>query len=447
MDILFTLLPHVHLLLPLAWASMTLLALSSLLLPAIDRLADHGKLLLPPSSTPQAPPPPLPPPRVGVKDSPLTHTSADNASSSPSRKRKIDAAIASISVPPSLPPSSSLPPSLLHRFLNECYVPKYLFWHFYAWSFLWTSILLLYTVFPPFLPPSFPPSPLVSSASFSSNSRLALVLFLFQALRRLYESLLVFSYGEARMHMAGTEPREEGGGRERTRKKGTHEERVRRRPITSRNHPSLSLTLAPCLFFHPLPAYLVGLVHYTLAGLSLVFDPACASTSLPPSPTSYSAFPSFISTWRVMLPLLLFFFASHQQAGVHFALASLRPPRGMQAPLSGPPSRPPPRPPSHVVPSSFHHWSFSWWICPHYFFESLIYLSLLLLCSSSSTTATTRKLDGREGGMNTSVLWMWVWVTANLTVSAAKSQRWYFQNFPKAARKMRRRALLLPGML
>ncbi|GAB5034701.1 Hypothetical protein NocV09_02100080 [Nannochloropsis oceanica] len=45
-------------------------------------------------------------------------------------------------------------------------------------------------------------------------------------------------------------------------------------------------------------AYLVGLVHYTLAGLSLVFDPACASTSLPPSPTSYSAFPSFISTWR-----------------------------------------------------------------------------------------------------------------------------------------------------
>ena len=193
-----------------------------------------------------------------------------------------------------------------------------------------------------------------------------------------------------------------------------------------------------------LPAYLVGIVHYTLAGLSLVCDPACASSSPPSSPPSSSSSSSFITAPPVVLTLLLFLFASYQQAGVHFALASLRPPPGPPPPLPRPPSRPPSRPLSHSLPSSSHHWSFAWWVCPHYFFESLIYLSLLLLCSSSSS----RKWDGgREGRVNASVLWVWVWVTANLTVSAAKNQRWYFQNFPWAEREMRRRALLLPGFL
>jgi hypothetical protein len=204
------LLPHVHLFLRLAWASMTLLALSSLLLPFVDRLADHGKLLVSPSSSPS---PPAAAAVGGGVDAPPAPTSAVNASSSPPRRRKKDAATAAISAstPSSLPPSSSVPPSLLHRFLNECTVPKRLFWHFYAWSFLWTSALLLYTLFPPFLPPSFPPSLPPSSASFSSTTRLALVLFLIQALRRLYESLFVFSYGEARMHVAGKEGGREGG--------------------------------------------------------------------------------------------------------------------------------------------------------------------------------------------------------------------------------------------
>ena len=123
------------LLLRLAWGSMTALAFSSLLLPFVDRLADHGKLL--------------------------------SSSSTPT-------------------PTPSSSPSYLSSFLALT-VPKRLFWHFYAWSIL-VSLLLLWAAHPPTHPPI----------------HLALLLFVAHALRRLYESLYVFQYGEARMHLAGT---------------------------------------------------------------------------------------------------------------------------------------------------------------------------------------------------------------------------------------------------
>lgn len=48
-------LPPVYLLLRVGWASMTLLALSSFVVPYVDRLADHGKLLAsPPQKAPAA---------------------------------------------------------------------------------------------------------------------------------------------------------------------------------------------------------------------------------------------------------------------------------------------------------------------------------------------------------------------------------------------------------
>ena len=46
--------------------------------------------------------------------------------------------------------------------------------------------------------------------------------------------------------------------------------------------------------------------------------------------------------------------------------------------------------------------------------------------------------------MNSSVVWMWVWVTANLTVSAGKTKRWYLEKFPKEGKEIERRCLLIP---
>lgn len=83
-------------------------------------------------------------------------------------------------------------------------MPKRWFWHFYAVASVWTALLLWALAahrLPPFLRSS------ASSSSFSSASAPAvvgLVLLEMQALRRLWESLCLFQYGDARMHLAGT---------------------------------------------------------------------------------------------------------------------------------------------------------------------------------------------------------------------------------------------------
>ena len=149
----------------------------------------------------------------------------------------------------------------------------------------------------------------------------------------------------------------------------------------------------------------MGIAHYTLANLSFVCDPSSSSSS-----SSSSSFP--------YLPLLLFSFASYQQARVHAALASLR---NLSSSSSSS---------LHSLPQPHNHWSFGWWVCPHYVFEMLIYLSFFLLLE----------------GQNATVGWMGGWVVVNLAVSAAKSKRWYVQTFAKEAKAVQKRAVLVPDV-
>lgn len=80
-------------------------------------------------------------------------------------------------------------------------MPKRWFWHFYAFSSLWTA-LLLWALTTDRLPAALRPS-LTPSSSASTPALVGLVLLEAQALRRLWESLRLFQYGDARMHLAG----------------------------------------------------------------------------------------------------------------------------------------------------------------------------------------------------------------------------------------------------
>lgn len=98
-------------------------------------------------------------------------------------------------IPTGRQPTESNQPQSTHE-----QVPKRWFWHFYAASSVWTALLLWALAthrLPPFLRPS-------ASFSPSAPTVVGLTLLEMQALRRLWESLCLFQYGDARMHLAGT---------------------------------------------------------------------------------------------------------------------------------------------------------------------------------------------------------------------------------------------------
>lgn len=67
-------------------------------------------------------------------------------------------------------------------------MPKRLFYHFYLVAALWAAFLM---------------AAVMKQGASSWSAVLTLVLLELHALRRLYESLCVFRYGDAKMHVVG----------------------------------------------------------------------------------------------------------------------------------------------------------------------------------------------------------------------------------------------------
>ena len=131
-------------------------------------------------------------------------------------------------------------------------MPKRWFWHFYAFASLWNA-LLLWGLHTQNLPAALRPLSSSSSLKPSLPALVGLGLLELQAVRRLWESLCLFHYGDARMHLAG-------------------ESRSQARPNPSMHGGGGS---SPDWRICAAAGYLVGFAHYAMAALSLVADPAC----------------------------------------------------------------------------------------------------------------------------------------------------------------------------
>ena len=111
---------------------------------------------------------------------------------------------------------------------------------------------------------------------------------------------------------------------------------------------------------------------------------------------------------KAIIGIPIFFLASGIQHDCHAYLASL---------------------PKYTLPI---HPIFQRLICPHYTAECLIYLSLTFVAAPKGAL------------INLTMCTVFVFVTANLTVTAATSKEWYEQKFGKEA--VAHRWIMVPGL-
>lgn len=146
-------------------------------------------------------------------------------------------------------------------------------------------------------------------------------------------------------------------------------------------------------------AYILGLVHYTLLPLVLLFGV--------PQNYGHSSRPSVVGSHLVDLALyVICMYAQYQQCRHHVQLANLRRRRT-----------------NHI---SFNNYSipagngFEYTYCPHYFAEIIIY-------GCFASLLHRHKKSDQEGilSRNYNHLFLWLWVLTNLAVSAHRSKTWY----------------------
>lgn len=141
--------------------------------------------------------------------------------------------------------------------------------------------------------------------------------------------------------------------------------------------------------------YLLGLLHYLVLPLVFVTLPC----------QGHDTETLVTPKWSTTVLVLLAWWAQYQQYRHHCILASLRQPRSDHS--DGPRDE-------YTLPRG--GW-FDRISCPHYLAEILLYGALVGLLQ-------LEHFEGRRPWL------LWMWVTANLTVSARASHQWYERHFP-----------------
>lgn len=127
----------------------------------------------------------------------------------------------------------------------------------------------------------------------------------------------------------------------------------------------------------------LGVAHYLLLSLSMAQDPVLGTSNVPPTVVTQ------------ILVLVFFVYVSLHQFRCNVILARLKRIHF----------------PQYVVPSG--DW-FDWLLCPLYTCEIGIYLALV----------------GTTGALHPTLLYVFIWVLTNQSVSAYNAQRWYKDRHP-----------------
>ncbi|KAK3834198.1 MAG: hypothetical protein JOS17DRAFT_36050 [Linnemannia elongata] len=167
--------------------------------------------------------------------------------------------------------------------------------------------------------------------------------------------------------------------------------------------------------------YIVGITFYSAMAPSTWIDAyetwikQGAATGPVGSNTAASAVPPqdsmlFGLNGQCLLGLMLFIWASWHQYNCHIILANLRPKLMKKED----------KPKSQDYKIPFGDW-FQYMVAPHYSAEMLIYLSLYLMASSSPLTANSSTAP--------TLFCAWGWVVVNLGIVARETDQWYRTRF------------------
>ncbi|KAI7832758.1 3-oxo-5-alpha-steroid 4-dehydrogenase-domain-containing protein [Gamsiella multidivaricata] len=138
-----------------------------------------------------------------------------------------------------------------------------------------------------------------------------------------------------------------------------------------------------------------------------------------------------LESWRCVVGVGLFVWASWHQHRCHVILADLRKPVVVKTRGSSKAGGAEEAKGSQEYRVPFGDW-FEYLVTPHYSAEMVIYFALYLTLSSSSSSLSPMTL-----------LFAWVWVVVNLGIVAKETDQWYRSRFGEAYAGQRR-AILIP---